>query len=187
MKKLEDMTLEELWRLFPVVLAQHCPQWEEWAAAEIAVLRRLLNSFSPVINHIGSTAIPSIQAKPTVDILVEIPQSVPWRHVKEVMLSAGYLCMSETDSRLSFNKGYTPSGYAERVFHIHFHRTGDADEILFRDYLIENPELAAEYERLKLSLLPAYRHDRDGYTRAKTEFVKRIVRLAKGCRDDENL
>uniref|UniRef100_UPI0025AA2165 GrpB family protein n=1 Tax=Muribaculum intestinale TaxID=1796646 RepID=UPI0025AA2165 len=99
--------------------------------------------------------------------------------IKKLLESNGYICMSESETRISFNKGYTPAGYADRVFHVHVHRTGDDDEILFRDYLIANPESAKEYERLKHSLLPKYKNNRDGYTEAKTEFIKHIVRLAK--------
>ena len=80
---------------------------------------------------------------------------------------------------MSFNKGYTLGGYAERVFHVHFHVYGDNDEILFRDYLNRNPALAHEYETLKLGLLPRYRNDRDGYTEAKSGFVGKIMGLAK--------
>lgn len=87
--------------------------------------------------------------------------------------------MSVSDTRMSFNKGYTPKGYADKVFHIHFHRTEDNDEILFRDYLIVHPEAAKQHERLKLSLLPEFRHDRDGYTDAKSGFVSNVVELAK--------
>lgn len=79
---------------------------------------------------------------------------------------------------MSFNKGYTSTGYADKVFHIHFHRIGDNDEILFRDHLIAHPEVAEEYEKLKLSLLPKYRNDRDGYTEAKSEFVRRTIKQA---------
>ena len=94
------------------------------------------------------------------------------------MECGGYICMAESDNRISFNKGYTPAGYAEKVFHIHFHKTGDNDEILFRDYLIAHPEVAKEYEILKLSLLPKYKNDRDGYTEAKSEFVLQIIKRA---------
>ena len=87
--------------------------------------------------------------------------------------------MSASDKRMSFNKGYTPEGYAERVFHIHFHLTGDNDEIRFRDYLIAHPDIAKEYEGLKLSLLPRFKHNRDAYTEAKTDFVRRICGLAR--------
>lgn len=175
------MTLEELWQLFPIVLTSHQPHWKDWAKVEIDNLFALLSEYAPVINHIGSTAIPGIQAKPIIDILVEIAPDADWQRVRAMMEDAGYICMSFSDTRMSFNKGYTPEGYAEKVFHIHFHATGDNDEILFRDYLNNHPEVAHEYERLKLSLLPKYKHDRDGYTDAKIGFARNTVRLAKNC------
>ena len=173
------MTLEELWELFPIVLTSHDPQWSYWAKEEMRLLSSLLVKYSPVINHIGSTAIPYIQAKPIVDILVEISPDVQWQAIKEILELNGYICMSEAETRMSFNKGYTPAGYADRVFHIHFHRIGDNDEILFRDYMIEHSEAAKEYELLKQSLLPKFKNDRDGYTEAKTAFIKTIASLAK--------
>ena len=173
------MTLEELWDLFPIVLTPHNPKWAIWAKEEMRLLSDLLSYYDPIINHIGSTAINSIQAKPIIDILVELSTDIGWILIKDIMEANGYICMSESESRISFNKGYTPSGYADKVFHIHFHRIGDNDEILFRDYLIAHPEVAEEYEKLKLSLLPKYKNDRDGYTEAKTAFIKAIVGLAK--------
>ncbi len=173
------MTLEELWELFPIVLTLHNPHWAIWAKEEMRLLADLLSSYNPIINHIGSTAIEGIKAKPIIDILVELSTVIEWITIKDIMEANGYICMSESDSRISFNKGYTPSGYADRVFHIHFHRAGDNDEILFRDYLIAHPEVAKEYEKLKQSLLPKYKNDRDGYTETKTAFVRTIVGLAK--------
>lgn len=175
------MTLEELWQLFPIVLTPHQPQWKDWAHEEIMKLSGLLKEYAPIINHIGSTAIPNIQAKPIIDILVEIAPNADWESVRAMMEDAGYICMSVSENRMSFNMGYTLGGYAEKVFHIHFHVVGDNDEIIFRDYLNSHPEAAREYEKLKLSLLPRYKHDRDGYTDAKTGFVRNIVRLVKNC------
>ncbi|MDE6497475.1 MAG: GrpB family protein [Muribaculaceae bacterium] len=179
MKDLKDLTLEELWELFPIVLSPHRSEWIAWAREEIGILAALLHEYSPRIHHIGSTAIPGIMAKPTVDILVETGARADYAAMCGIMERAGYMCMNESAARMSFNKGYTPQGYAERVFHIHFHRAGDNDEILFRDYLIAHPATAREYERLKQSLLPAFRNDRDGYTEAKTAFVSRITALAR--------
>lgn len=181
-KTLKDMTLTELWQLFPIVLTPYQPQWKYWAKVEIDVISTLLSEYAPIINHIGSTAIPNIQAKPIIDILVEIAPNADWQRVRATMEDARYICMSVSENRMSFNKGYTPEGYAEKVFHIHFHVVGDNDEIIFRDYLNSHPEVAHEYEKLKLSLLPRYKHDRDGYTDAKTGFVRNIVRLAKNCK-----
>lgn len=180
-RTLKDMTLTELWELFPIFLTPPNLDWQEWANEEIQELAALLKDYSPIINHIGSTAIPNIQAKPIIDILVELNTDTDWSRIKERMETAGYICMFVSETRMSFNKGYTPHGYADRVFHIHIHAIGDNDEILFRNYLIAHPEAAKQYERLKLSLLPKYRHDRDRYTDAKSEFVRKIVGLAKIC------
>lgn len=176
-KKLEEMTLEELWALFPIFLEPHNNLWALWADEEIKHLSSLLSRFHPILSHIGSTAIPEIEAKPIVDILVEIAPDREWGEIRKVMERNGYICMSTTPCRMSFNKGYTPDGYAEKVFHIHFHPAGDHDEILFRDYLISNPQIAKEYEKLKKSLLPAFRNNRDGYTDAKSDFIKRIMQM----------
>ncbi|MDE5878378.1 MAG: GrpB family protein [Muribaculaceae bacterium] len=178
-RALEDMTLEELWELFPIVLIPHQPQWRQWAEEEIGSLTVILTGYEPIINHVGSTAVPAIWAKPIIDILVQMPSDVDWGKLRTMMEAHGYICMSTSDSRMSFNKGYTPQGFAERVFHIHFRRLDDNDEIYFRDYLISHPNLAKEYESLKLSLLPEYRHNRDGYTEAKSEFVKKVMALCK--------
>lgn len=87
--------------------------------------------------------------------------------------------MSDKPNRMSFNKGYTPKGYAKRVFHIHLRVFGDNDEILFRDYLISHSNVAKEYEDLKIGLLSKYRNNRDGYTAAKSNFIQRVLQLAK--------
>lgn len=185
-RTLKDMTLEELWQLFPIILTTYKPKWKEWAKEEMEDLYSLLLEYSPIINHIGSTAIPGIQAKPIIDILVEIAPDANWQHAREMMEAAGYMCMSASETRMSFNKGYTPDGYAEKVFHIHFHAIGDNDEIRFRDYLNSHPEVAHKYETLKLSLLPKYKHDRDGYTDAKSAFVSKISGIAKSCSIQSN-
>lgn len=54
---LKNMTLEELWGLFPIILVTHNPEWKVWAADEIQLLTDLLADFTPTINHIGSTAV----------------------------------------------------------------------------------------------------------------------------------
>ncbi len=177
-KNLKEMTLEDLWLLFPIIITPHNSLWMKWADEEIESLHHLLKAYNPIINHIGSTAIPEIQAKPIIDILIELPYSEEWNKVIEIMETHGYIMMAQAEKRLSFNKGYTLSGYAEKVFHIHFHEIGDRDEIIFRNYLIAHPDIAKEYESLKLSLLPRYRNNRDGYTKAKTDFIKGVIDLA---------
>lgn len=180
-KKLNEMTLEELWQLFPIVLTEHRECWADWFKEEALAVRTALASLSGSgdgdscadirITHVGSTAVPGIWAKPIVDILVELPLCVDLRLAKAPLIAAGYICMSESENRVSFNKGYTDDGFAEKVFHLHLRHAGDNAEIRFRDFLRENSAVAKEYEALKLSLWKRFEHDRDGYTEAKSEFI----------------
>ncbi len=70
-------------------------------------------------------------------------------------------------------------GFAEKVFHLHLRYYGDNNEVYFRDYLNEHAEIAKLYEELKLNLWKRYKHDRDGYTEAKREFVEKYTEIAK--------
>ena len=171
-KNLEEMTLEELWELFPIVLKPHNDQWEEWAREEILSLKILLKDNISTIHHIGSTAVKGIWAKPIIDILIETGRKEDFEEIKSILIKSGYICMNQGADRISFNKGYTPEGYADRVFHLHLRVKGDNDEIYFRNFLNSHPDIAKEYEQLKLSLWKKFEHDRDSYTNAKTGFVK---------------
>lgn len=179
-KKLSEMSLEELWELFPIYLTEHQDCWSKWYEEEQSILKNILPAELRLqIYHIGSTAIQGIWAKPIVDILIEIPTAATLIYGKELMIKNGYICMSDSGKRISFNKGYTEKGFAERVFHIHLRLLNDKDEIYFRDYLNEHTEIAKAYENLKLKLWKKYEHDRDRYTAEKTEFVNKYTRLAK--------
>lgn len=179
MKKLEEMTLKELWELFPIILTPHDGRWKEWAIGEISSLQHILKDKTIEIYHIGSTAIKDIWAKPIIDLLIVADERETFSDIKSRILSVGYICMSEGKNRMSFNKGYTGKGFAEKVFHLHLRRKGDNDEIYFREYLNKYPDIAKEYEQLKLSLWKTFEHDRDGYTNAKSEFVKSHTERAK--------
>lgn len=179
-KRLNEMTLEELWQLFPIVLEPHRDCWAQWYAEAEKQLWCLLPKTEVLrINHIGSTAVPNIWAKPIVDILVETVDQTALQSTAQKLEGGGYLRMSEEQNRISLNKGYTPEGFAERVFHVHVRLNGDHDELYFRDYLAENPDAAKEYETLKRKLWKVFEHNRDAYTQGKTEFVRRYTRIAK--------
>ncbi len=176
---LAQMPLEELWQLFPIELVPHQPCWNAWFRQERERLLSCMPQGAAVrISHIGSTAVEGIWAKPIIDILLEAdPAELP--RIEDALVAAGYLVMAEDVQRTSLNRGYTPRGFAERVFHLHLRAWGDSDEICFRDYLIAHPDVARAYEQLKLGLWKRYEFDRDGYTEAKTAFVTAHTRKAK--------
>lgn len=179
-KDLSEMTLQELWERFPVFLVAHDDRWERYYE-EIETLLKGVLAGDPVerISHIGSTAIAGIRAKNIVDVLVEVSKDSDIEEAAEAMEKNGFIRMSAEADRISLNRGYTKEGFAEKVFHVHLRYAGDNDELYFRDYLNENPPIAQEYEKMKLQLWKRFERDRDAYTNAKTEFIKKWTSEAK--------
>ena len=179
-KKLEDMTLEELWQIFPIFLVEHRPEWADWYQEESqSLLSQLPDGLVKRISHVGSTAIPSIWAKNIVDILLEVGSKEDLAVLVEILKAKGWRVMFQDADQCGLNKGYTDDGFADRVFHLHLRLVGDHDELYFRDYLLDHPEIAKDYEQLKLGLWKQFEHDRKSYTDAKTDFIQRYTQLAK--------
>ena len=182
-KELSEMSLEELWQLFPIILKEHNPEYNNWYLEEKESLINIVGKNNIArINHIGSTSVKGLIAKPTVDILLEINNDCELEVLKDKISNNGWILMSysnDTEPTMVFNKGYTKYGFAEKVFHLHFRYFNDWNELYFRDYLRLNKEVADEYGKLKLSLKDKYEHNRDGYTEAKTEFIMKYTRKAR--------
>lgn len=182
-KDLSEMTLEELWKLFPIILREHSSEYKEWYIKEKENIEKAVGENTiERINHIGSSAVEGLIAKPTVDILLEVDCNTDINNLKLRLENAGWRLMSfekEPDLKMSFNKGYTPDGFSEKVFHLHVRFLGDWDELYFRDYLMIHEEVANKYGELKQKLKKQYEHNRDGYTEAKTEFIKKWTKQAR--------
>lgn len=182
LKPLSEMSLEELWQLFPIILAEHNPEWKNFYQAEKTLLAAHFGNLISRINHIGSTAVDGLLAKPTVDILLEVPSGTPADEIRSIAIKCGYMVMNENigpDYRLDLCKGYTPLGFADKVFHLHIRCSGDWDEIVFCEYLKRNPDKARVYAALKIELQKRFKHDRDAYTAGKGDFILSCVRAAR--------
>jgi len=182
-KKLSEMNLEELWELFPIILCEHNPEYKEWYSEEKDKIGKIIGvSKIDRINHIGSTAVEGLIAKPTIDILLELNCNNDIENIKLRLEDAGWVLMeseSEPNFKMSFNKGYTPNGFAKKVFHLHVRFLGDWDELYFRDYLMIHKGVAKKYGELKQQLQKKYEHDRDGYTETKTDFIRKWTKKAR--------
>lgn len=176
--KLEELSLEELWELFPITFTDYSDRFKDIYCDEEKILKSLIGKLIKRISHVGSTSIKNIKTKPIVDILIEIDLDDK-DAVKEILLKNGYILMGDAFDKMSFNKGYTAKGYADRVFHIHVKKYGDCDELYFRDYLNDNSQKAKEYEKLKSELWKKYKPNRDLYTEGKEKFVTETVNAAK--------
>ncbi|MCX6227488.1 MAG: GrpB family protein [Bacteroidia bacterium] len=186
-RKVEELTREELGKLFPVEIVSYNPGWPILFEEEKELLINTLgHQVALRTEHFGSTAVPGLAAKPTIDILVEIPplnEQLKGRII-ENMDSIDYNFIWRTDDPvpyMMFVKGYTLEGIKGQAFHIHMGQRDHSlwDRLFFRDFLRQDPAVARQYEKLKYELAKKYRFDRDGYTIAKTGFITAITGRAK--------
>lgn len=177
-KSLNNFTIAELGQLFPIIISDYSDKWPDLYALESKIIT---DSFSKAeivrIDHIGSTAIPRLKAKPTINILLQVTEQIDIQKLKDTFKSIGYEIINHPENpapHLTFVKGYTNQGFKGQAYHVHIRYRGDWDEIRFKDYLIKHNDIAKEYESLKLELAEKYKHDRELYTDSKTEWIKKI-------------
>lgn len=182
-KELSEMTLEELWELFPIILKEYNTKYPKWYEIEKERLAKIFDDGTIVrISHIGSTAIPGIVSKPTIDILMEISFKSNISQITDKLKLMQWGLMNHSDKptfKQTYSKGYTKYGFEEKVYHLHVRYADDWSELYFRDYLIEHPDVAREYVELKMQLKERFEHNRDAYTDAKEEFVSRYSEIGK--------
>jgi len=170
---------ERLGKLYPVVLSEYNPNYIQSYLEEKSFLQQCFGDMILRISHIGSTAVPNLISKPTIDILVEIKKDVSLTNITEKLNKKGYIVNRPPNDLIMYIKGYGEKGFEGQVFHIHVRELADHNELYFRDYLIVHPETAKEYGKLKQAIQQKYKHDRDGYTFAKSEFISQITKLAR--------
>lgn len=182
-KGLDEMNASELGQLFPIIITEHNPQWKLLYASEKAAIEQAVGQKKIArISHIGSTAVPGLPAKPTIDILLEIKKDTIIEDLTADIKNIGYHYSKQPDKpapHMMFMKGYTLKGFAGQAYHLHVRYPGDWDELNFRDYLIAHPDVAQEYARLKRSLQAKYTNDREAYTQGKTEYIKQVTIKAR--------
>ena len=167
-----------------VVVVPHDPNWRDLFADESKLIAEALGQNVVAINHIGSTSIPGIYAKPVIDILIDVTDIDEVDAKNLEMQSLGYEVMGEfgIEGRRYFRK---ENNAGVRTHHIHAFETGSpqiARHLAFRDYMIAHPDKALAYSELKQTLAVRNARDPDGYMDGKDEFIKETDRLAEQWR-----
>ena len=166
-----------------VVLVKYDPRWSELFAQEA---RNLLNLFGSElisrIEHIGSTAIVGMPAKPIIDMLIAIPSfDRAKQEILPKLIDKGYSYLWRSDrppGHMMFIKGLQSQN--PRTHHLHFAPQGHKlwERIYFRDYLRTHPDEAKRYARLKQELAAKFSTDRKAYTNGKSNYVRKITAIA---------
>jgi GrpB-like predicted nucleotidyltransferase (UPF0157 family) len=160
----------------PVEVVAYDDTWRSKFEAERLLLEPVLARWlAGQIEHIGSTAVPLLPAKPVIDIMAPVVSLEASRPAIEGAAAAGYVYYPyKAEVMHWFCK---PSAH-HRTHHLHLVPFGSSlwhRQLAFRDALRRNPTLAAEYAELKLRLAEKFRLDREAYTEAKSPFVQRVL------------
>lgn len=159
------------------------PQWpDKFIEEKRRIAEELAGETVLTIEHVGSTAVPGLSAKPIIDIMIAVPSVERARGCfPEALKALDYVFWADNPDadRLFFVKGMPPFG-ERRTHHVHVCEPDRlmTDRLAFRDYLRAHPDEARRYADLKDELAARHGEDREGYTRGKDGFVARILELA---------
>lgn len=180
-KKFKRVSCEEI----PLVEYNH--DWPlSFKEEKIHLLSCLPENMIGRIEHVGSTAVPGLTAKPIIDMLVEVASAEESKKkIAPILETQGYDYFWRPLPGRPASPFYAwfikRNDSGQRTHHIHMveYDFEHWDCILFRDYLIEHPDIARDYVALKQKLAGTYPNDREAYTVGKSDFIERITRIAK--------
>ena len=168
-----------------IEVVEYKDEWRRLYEDEANRLRPVFGSGLMAVHHIGSTSVPGMQAKPIIDILVELEETVDITAYFGQMEALGYHCRGEcldavvpgTPGRFYFSKDV----YGQRYSQVHACRVGHfqiAELLALRDFLRAHSPEAAAYGALKRELARRVRHDNVAYMRSKDGFIKKLIHRA---------
>lgn len=160
----------------PVVIVDYDSDWPELFRKLAAPVRQALGDLALAVEHVGSTAVPGLAAKPVIDIDVVVSSTDDVPEAIERLREFGYI--HQGDKGITGREAFMwPQGAPPH--HLYIVVAGNKphlDHLQFRDYLREHSDVAAEYGSLKKQLADRHGDDRVAYTAAKTEFIARALR-----------
>jgi len=182
----DDLTAEQVGKLFPIRIVPYNPDWKNLYEQEKELITGVLGDDIMLnIEHFGSTSVEGLAAKPTIDIMVEVSKLTDElkQAVSQKLGTIGYENMdnAEKENQMTFGKGYDENFVCSQTCHVHIREKGNnpQDEIYFRDYLRQNEDDRDRYEKLKNALAEKYQFNREEYTNGKTDFIVQITEKQK--------
>lgn len=162
-----------------IELAPYDPRWPARFDEERVLLQRVLQAWlTGPIEHVGSTAVPGLVAKPIIDVMVPVATLAASRDAIPAAMTAGYV---HHPYRADVMHWFCKPSPAHRTHHLHMvpiHSDVWKERLAFRDALRRDPAVAMAYAQLKAELADRFRHDREGYTEAKSSFIRSVLDTA---------
>ncbi len=161
-----------------VHVAAYDPQWVVQFVAERSRLLALFPSRFAAIEHVGSTAVPGLSAKPIIDILAGVSDLTEADALLGPLCAHGYNTSAEFNATLPDRRWLMRHACGRRTHHLHLVVFDDEPwirHVQFRALLRADAAIAARYENLKRGLAERHRQDRDAYTAAKSAFINEVL------------
>jgi GrpB-like predicted nucleotidyltransferase (UPF0157 family) len=162
----------------PVQLSAYSPLWPAIFAYESARLQAILGADAAVIEHIGSTAVPGMGAKPIIDVMIGVADlAMIERRIPELQAD-GYRYVPEFERSMPMRRYFVKTNAQPGHFHVHAVILDSPfwkSHLAFRDALRADPRLAADYWKLKQRLAARYPNDREAYTDGKSAFIREAM------------
>ena len=170
----------------PVVIVDHDARWFKAFDEAAAELRDALRRWVVEIEHIGSTAVVGLAAKPVIDIQVGVVSLDVSHQIVAAVEALGYVYVPDFERDLPNRRYFRRMSSAGRsTHHVHLVERTDHEwwdrHIRFRDWLRAHPDDRDRYAALKRSLATEHLDDRDGYTEAKSAFIASVVERANNA------
>jgi GrpB-like predicted nucleotidyltransferase (UPF0157 family) len=165
-----------------LVIAPYSPEWPREFERERDALLATLAPLPVHIEHIGSTSVPGMSAKPIIDIMLGAPSLADIESRMPLIEQLGYEHLPEMLQLMPDNRFFAKPGSLPRRFHLHtveFDGEFWRDHIAFRDVLRRDTKLAADYVALKSRLAAKYKLQPKRYTDAKGPFINAVVQEAQ--------
>jgi len=160
----------------PVHIVPYDTSWPDQFGQERRLLCGMIGDWiNGGIEHVGSTAVPGLDAKPVIDVMAGVLSLEASRDAIRVLERNGY---SYAEYRTDVMHWFCKPSPAFRTHHLHlvpYNSPLWKERLAFRDYLRAHSEVAREYAELKYKLAEQYRFDREAYTEAKSEFIQRVL------------
>lgn len=164
-----------------VVVQPYSADWPRHFDAVRNELRGVFTSVDVAIEHIGSTSVPALAAKPVVDVLIGAPSLAHIEHRITLLSALGYEYVAKYEAELPMRRYFVKSPMLSPRIHVHAVVTGSTiwrEHLAFRAALRTNAALRSEYQELKLQLAARFADNKAAYTEAKDPFIKAVLRTA---------
>ena len=162
----------------PVVIVEYDPSWPARFADLRAGIEAVIGRWVVAVEHVGSTAVPGLAAKPVIDIMVGLRTRDDAPVCVERLVAAGWEYVPRHEDVMPFRRYLRRWDGARRVAHLHMVEDThefSSRELAFRDRLRADPSVAAAYEAVKRELAERYRHDRAAYENGKDPFIQGVL------------